>query len=492
MIHFDASIAEQIWDMKYRFKDGDGTPIDGTVEDSWHRIAGALASVESLPEKWEKVFFEALSDFKFLPAGRITAGAGTERSVTLFNCFVMGTIPDSMGGIFDMLKEAALTMQQGGGIGYDFSTIRPSGAKVRGVAADASGPLSFMDVWDSMCRTIMSAGSRRGAMMATMRCDHPDIASFITAKRDPARLRMFNVSVLVTDKFMDAVKANGPWDLIFEGEVYQTVNALELWDQIMSSTFEFAEPGVIFIDRINRANNLNYCETISATNPCGEQPLPPYGACLLGSINLARLVSKPFEKDASLNEVGMDNLVKIAVRMMDNVIDVSRFPLEAQAREAKQKRRIGLGVTGLADALLMVGLRYGSEEAALKTEQWMHQIARAAYLSSVDLAKEKGAFPLFDPQGYLSSGAMQGMIQMWVMRLKNMEFEMLCSPVLRLQAQSVFTQVTCPRVLSLFLHMLIRAKFYRKMGRVLKKRSWIMQFKCGVIRWEKQNYRITL
>ncbi|MBL6846325.1 MAG: adenosylcobalamin-dependent ribonucleoside-diphosphate reductase, partial [Planktomarina sp.] len=384
-------------------------PIDGTVEDSWHRIAGALASVESLPEKWEKAFFEALSDFKFLPAGRITAGAGTERSVTLFNCFVMGTIPDSMGGIFDMLKEAALTMQQGGGIGYDFSTIRPSGAKVKGVAADASGPLSFMDVWDSMCRTIMSAGSRRGAMMATMRCDHPDIAKFIIAKRDPARLRMFNVSVLVTDEFMDAVKANGPWDLIFEGEVYQTVNALELWDQIMSSTFEFAEPGVIFIDRINKANNLNYCETISATNPCGEQPLPPYGACLLGSINLARLVSKPFEKGASLDEIGMDNLVKIAVRMMDNVVDVSRFPLEAQAREAKQKRRIGLGVTGLADALLMVGLRYGSEEAALKTEQWMHQIARAAYLASVDLAKEKGAFPLFDPQGYLSSGAMQEM-----------------------------------------------------------------------------------
>jgi ribonucleoside-diphosphate reductase alpha chain len=308
-----------------------------------------------------------------------------------------------------MLKEAALTMQQGGGIGYDFSTIRPSGAKVKGVAADASGPLSFMDVWDSMCRTIMSAGSRRGAMMATMRCDHPDIAKFIIAKRDPARLRMFNVSVLVTDEFMDAVKANGPWDLIFEGEVYQTVNALELWDQIMSSTFEFAEPGVIFIDRINKANNLNYCETISATNPCGEQPLPPYGACLLGSINLARLVSKPFEKGASLDEIGMDNLVKIAVRMMDNVVDVSRFPLEAQAREAKQKRRIGLGVTGLADALLMVGLRYGSEEAALKTEQWMHQIARAAYLASVDLAKEKGAFPLFDPQGYLSSGAMQEM-----------------------------------------------------------------------------------
>ena len=409
MTRFAAPIAEQIWDMKYRFKQADGTPIDNTVEDSWHRIAGALASVESSPEAWEPKFFDALSDFKFLPAGRITAGAGTERSVTLFNCFVMGTIPDSMGGIFDMLKEAALTMQQGGGIGYDFTTIRPKGAKVKGVAADASGPLSFMDVWDAMCRTIMSAGSRRGAMMATMRCDHPDILDFITAKRDPARLRMFNVSVLVTDAFMDAVKSDGSWDLVFEGEVFQTMKAIDLWDQIMSSTFEFAEPGVIFIDRINKANNLSYCETIAATNPCGEQPLPPYGACLLGSINMARLVSKPFAKGANLDEAGMADLVATAVRMMDNVIDASRFPLEAQRREAEAKRRIGLGVTGLADALLMVGLRYGSEEAAAQTEIWMHQIARAAYLASVELAKEKGAFPLFDADGYLASGAMQQM-----------------------------------------------------------------------------------
>ena len=409
MTRFAAPIAEQIWDMKYRFKQADGTPIDNTVEDSWHRIAGALASVESSPEAWEPKFFDALSDFKFLPAGRITAGAGTERSVTLFNCFVMGTIPDSMGGIFDMLKEAALTMQQGGGIGYDFTTIRPKGAKVKGVAADASGPLSFMDVWDAMCRTIMSAGSRRGAMMATMRCDHPDILDFITAKRDPARLRMFNVSVLVTDAFMDAVKSDGSWDLVFEGEVFQTMKAMDLWDQIMSSTFEFAEPGVIFIDRINKANNLSYCETIAATNPCGEQPLPPYGACLLGSINMARLVSKPFAKGANLDEAGMADLVATAVRMMDNVVDASRFPLEAQRREAEAKRRIGLGVTGLADALLMVGLRYGSEEAAAQTETWMHQIARAAYLASVELAKEKGAFPLFDAEGYLASGAMQQM-----------------------------------------------------------------------------------
>ena len=409
MTRFAAPIAEQIWDMKYRFKQADGTPIDKTVEDSWHRIAGALAAVEKSPETWEPKFFDALSDFKFLPAGRITAGAGTERSVTLFNCFVMGTIPDSMGGIFDMLKEAALTMQQGGGIGYDFTTIRPKGAKVKGVAADASGPLSFMDVWDAMCRTIMSAGSRRGAMMATMRCDHPDILDFITAKRDPARLRMFNVSVLVTDAFMDAVKSDEPWDLVFEGEVFQTMKAVDLWNQIMSSTFEFAEPGVIFIDRINNANNLSYCETIAATNPCGEQPLPPYGACLLGSINMARLVSKPFAKGAKLNEEGMANLVVTAVRMMDNVVDASRFPLEEQQREAEAKRRIGLGVTGLADALLMVGLRYGSEEAAVQTESWMHQIARVAYLASVDLAKEKGAFPLFDAEGYLASGAMQEM-----------------------------------------------------------------------------------
>ena len=409
MTSFAAPIAEQIWDMKYRFKEADGTPIDKTVEDSWHRIAGALASVETSPETWKPKFFNALSDFKFLPAGRITAGAGTERSVTLFNCFVMGTIPDSMGGIFDMLKEAALTMQQGGGIGYDFTTIRPKGAKVKGVAADASGPLSFMDVWDAMCRTIMSAGSRRGAMMATMRCDHPDILDFITAKRDPARLRMFNVSVLVTDAFMDAVKSDEQWDLLFEGEVFKTMKAVDLWDQIMSSTFEFAEPGVIFIDRINKANNLSYCETIAATNPCGEQPLPPYGACLLGSINMARLVSKPFSKGAKLNEASMADLVTIAVRMMDNVVDASRFPLEAQRREADAKRRIGLGVTGLADALLMVGLRYGSEEAAVQTEAWMRQIARAAYLASVGLAKEKGAFPLFDAEGYLASGAMQDM-----------------------------------------------------------------------------------
>ena len=406
MTRFAAPIAEQIWDMKYRFKEADGTPLDGTVEDTWRRIAGALAVVEKDADHWENEFYSALEDFKFLPAGRITAGAGTARKVTLFNCFVMGTIPDSMGGIFDMLKEAALTMQQGGGIGYDFSTIRPKGALVTGVAADASGPLSFMDVWDSMCRTIMSAGSRRGAMMATMRCDHPDIEDFITAKSDAARLRMFNVSVLITDPFMDAVKTNGSWDLVFDGKVYQTVQARDLWNKIMRSTYDYAEPGVIFIDRINKANNLGYCETIAATNPCGEQPLPPYGACLLGSINLARLVKDPFETDADLDIDGLGKLVATAVRMMDNVVDASEFPLQAQAQEAQAKRRIGLGVTGLADALLMTGLRYGSDEAARQTDRWLHAIARAAYLASVELAKEKGAFPLFDAEPFLASDAM--------------------------------------------------------------------------------------
>ena len=409
MAGFFAPIAEQIWDMKYRLKAADGTPVDRTVEDTWRRIARALAAGEEEPGMWEGRFYAALEDFRFLPAGRIVAGAGTDRSVTLFNCFVMGTIPDSMDGIFEMLKEAAVTMQQGGGIGYDFSTIRPKGADVRGVAADASGPLSFMDVWDAMCRTIMSAGSRRGAMMATMRCDHPDIEEFITAKSDPARLRNFNLSVLVTDAFMEAVKVDGPWELRFGDAVYRTLEARDLWNRIMRATYDYAEPGVIFIDRINAMNNLAYCETISATNPCGEQPLPPYGACLLGSINLSRLVENAFEEDAALNEAALEDLVGTAVRMMDNVVDASRFPLEAQAREAEAKRRIGLGVTGLADALIMTGKRYGSEEAAQLTSRWLRVVARAAYRASALLAAEKGPFPLFDADAYLAGGMLAGM-----------------------------------------------------------------------------------
>ena len=768
-------ISSRIWDMKYRLKAADGTPVDRTIEDSWRRVARALASVEAEPERWEEPFYRALDGFRFLPAGRILAGAGTERQITLFNCFVMGRIADDMAAIFEHLKEAALTMQQGGGIGYDFSTLRPKGAPVKGVGADASGPLPFMDVWDAMCRTIMSAGFRRGAMMGCLRCDHPDIEAFIEAKRDPGRLRMFNLSVLVSDAFMQAVENNAPWELSFEGVVYKTVSARALWDSMIRSTYAFAEPGVIFIDRINQANNLAYCEEIFATNPCvtadswiqtsngprqvgelvgrpfdavvngavfqsdprgffptgrrrvlallteegyrlsltsnhrvcrvtrsprrtietewvearrlrpgdeilvhdhrgapgwpgphteaegyliglligdgtlkddvavlsawpgalaanggherpgacavmdaahdaartlrhradfrgwhaipgrgeyrmklgalkrlanglglrpgrkavtaamhrasaafhagflrglfdsdgsvrgdqgkgvslrlarsderllvevqrmllrlgvasrlyrsqrpearkrlpdgrgglreydggashelvisredilrfhhsigfndrdkarrleialagdrrrldrerftatvraveptgeeevfdaaipganafdanglvvhncGEQPLPPYGACLLGSINLASLVANPFEPEAALDMAALQELTATAVRMLDNAIDCSRFPIEAQRAEAAAKRRIGLGVTGLADALIMCRARYGGEPANALVDQWMHGMQRAAYLASIRLAEEKGAFPLFDAERY--------------------------------------------------------------------------------------------
>ncbi|MBI1179555.1 MAG: ribonucleoside reductase [Alphaproteobacteria bacterium] len=777
-----APISTQIWDMKYRLKGPDGTPVDKSVDDTWRRVARALAEPEAPAARaeWEERFHAALEGFRFLPAGRIVAGAGTARDVTLFNCFVMGTVPDDMNGIFDNLREAALTMQKGGGIGYDFSTLRPKGAPVKGVGADASGPLPFMDVWDAMCRTIMSAGHRRGAMMATIRCDHPDIEAFIAAKQDPGRLRMFNMSVLVTDAFIEAVRADGTWDLVFDGTVYKTMAARELWDRIMRATYAYAEPGVIFIDRINRRNNLYYCETIAATNPCvtadawvmtaegprqagdllrtpfravvdgrphrsgdegffptgrkpvlrlrteqghelrltadhpvrvatrvsrhaaelawrnagdlrpgdrvvlhdhralaawpgaygenegyllgllvgdgtlkadkavlsawpgaavacgtverpgvtavmdralaaartlphradfagwmsvagrgemrlsvaavrnlaaemgmvpggktvtpeverqssafyagflrglfdadgsvqgsqakgvsvrlaqsdlgllqavqrmllrlgiasriygarrpagprllpdgaggravhdcradhelviagdslvvfaervgfedtdnavrlrtalagyrrglnrerflatvaalepdgeedvfdvrvpgvnafdanglyvhncGEQPLPPYGACLLGSINLAALVKEPFTAEAAVDGDELDALVATAVRMMDNVIDISRFPLEQQAHEARAKRRIGLGVTGLADALIMCRSRYGSKAAIALTESWMARIRRAAYLASAELAAEKGAFPLYDADKYLAGAS---------------------------------------------------------------------------------------
>ena len=773
-----APISQQIWDMKYRLKGPSGEAVDKTIEDSWRRVATALAEAEPAErEAWQARFYEALTDFRFLPAGRILSGAGTTRKVTLFNCFVMGDIPDDMAGIFEQLKEAAITMQQGGGIGYDFSTLRPKGAPVKGVGADASGPLSFMDVWDAMCRTIMSAGSRRGAMMAVMRCDHPDIEAFIDAKREAGRLRMFNLSVLVTDAFMTAVKNDESWTLSFGGVHYKSLPARALWDKIMRATYAYAEPGVIFIDRINRLNNLYYCETIHATNPCitadswihtaegprrvgdligrpftalvdgechpsdsrgffatgrkpvfalttaeghrlrltadhplrkvtamnrdrvtwqwcpagqiapgdrvmlndhrrqphwpgqgesesegyllglligdgtlkqedavlsvwrpamavgqdqrwgvdgvmtaalaaarqlphradfqgwsevagrnewrlklralrrladgfdmapgnktvtpameeassdfcrgllrglfdcdgsvqghhgkgisvrlaqsdlallqavqrillrlgiastlyrqrrpaarrplpngrggltlydcaaqhelvisgsnlaefqarigfadqdkaarlaqllqgyrrslnrerfvaeieaidpvgeedvfdatipglhafdangllvhncGEQPLPAYGVCLLGSINLARLVDNPFTPEAALDEEGMAKLVRVAVRMLDNVIDISNYPLPQHRHEATAKRRIGLGVTGLADALILCGVRYGSPEAVRLTERWLSILRREAYLASSALAAEKGSFPLYDAEKYLA------------------------------------------------------------------------------------------
>ncbi|MCC7049396.1 MAG: ribonucleoside reductase, partial [Alphaproteobacteria bacterium] len=779
------AISQQIWEMKYRLKRPGGDPVDKTVEDSWRRVAHALAEREREPSLWRDRFFTALEHFAFLPAGRILAGAGSGRDVTLFNCFVMGTIPDDLGGIFQNLREAALTLQQGGGIGYDFSTLRPKGAPVKSLGAEASGPLSFMDVWDAMCRTIMSAGYRRGAMMATLRCDHPDIEAFIDAKREPGRLRMFNLSVLATDAFMEAVKSDAPWELTFGGTTFKSVRARELWERIMRATYAYAEPGVIFIDRINARNNLYYCETINATNPCvtadtwvqtdegprqvreligrqfvaqvngvphasggqgffptgrkpvlrlttrdghclrltadhpvlvetaatrfraqtewrkagelkpgdrvvlgnhrasavdwpgaygsaegyllgllvgdgtlksdkavisvwrprpaadgttaahgadsimaaaleatrqlphradfagwvpvagrdehrlslgavrrvalelgmapddkaiapalercsgafcraflrglfdtdgavlgsqakgvsvrlaqsdpdrlgavqrmllrlgiastiyrdrrpagarpmpdgkggqrqyhceaqhelaiandnlilfadrigfsdaakqrrleaalasykravnrerftaevlavepdgveevfdvrvpginafdangivvhncGEQPLPPYGACLLGSVNLAQLILDPFTPQARLDDERFARIVPLAVRMMDNAIDVSRFPLPEQRHEAETKRRIGLGVTGLGDALILCGARYGSEQAVRLTEGWMRALRHRAYAASIELAKEKGAFPLFDREKYLAGETVAGL-----------------------------------------------------------------------------------
>ncbi len=398
-------ISRHIWEQKYRFKSEDGGAVEGSIEESWRRVAQAVAQAEPEPlrAEWETKFYDALADFEFLPAGRVLSGAGTGRNVTLFNCFVMGRIEDDMASIFESVQEAALTMQQGGGIGQDFSTLRPKGAPVKGVGADASGPVSFMDVWDAMCRTIMSAGSRRGAMMATLACDHPDIEAFIEAKADPARLRNFNLSVLVSDAFMEAVEKDAAWNLVFNERVYRTLPARALWDKIMRSAYDYAEPGVIFIDRINSQNNLSYCETIHATNPCGEQPLPPYGACLLGSINLARLIRNPFAESAALDERRLAERVAIAVRFLDDVIDVSNFPLESQKREAQAKRRIGLGVTGLADALIFCRKRYGSGAAAKLAERWMGIIEDAAYRASAKLSEEKGAFPLYDPARFAES-----------------------------------------------------------------------------------------
>ena len=379
-----------------------------------------LLNFKPSPMVWKVDSVFGLNDPEpvYCPSVPTTGSFQLGKGVHTKNCYVMGTIPDSMGGIFDMLKEAALTMQQGGGIGYDFSTLRPKNAPVKGVDADASGPLTFMDVWDAMCRTVMSAGSRRGAMMATMRCDHPDIEAFIEAKKDPLRLRMFNLSVLVTDAFMTAVKDDAMWNLHFtnrhgERRVYKTVRAKDLWTQIMRNTYDGAEPGVIFIDRINKQNNLWYMETIAATNPCGEQPLPPYGACLLGSLNLAKFVINPFTPAADMSPKALKAAIKSAVRLLDSVIDISLFPIPEQKAEAKAKRRMGIGVTGLADALLMMGVVYGSDKAAELTEQIMKDLAIAAYEESIELAKLYGPCPatytLEQRQKFIMSGFMKNM-----------------------------------------------------------------------------------
>lgn len=366
------------------------------------RVAEALTDNKDHYTK----FNEILKEQRFLPGGRVQSAAGSYRKVTAFNCFVMQKVPDSLMGIMEVATEAAKTMQMGGGVGYDFSGIRPKGARIKSLGSQASGPVSFMGIMDAICKTIASAGHRRGAQMGCLRVDHPDIMEFITAKANSNNLTQFNISVLVSDKFMGAVKNDEPFDLVFDGRVFDTVRARSLWDAILRVNWDWAEPGVIFIDRVNEMNNLYYMEDISATNPCGEQPLPPYGACLLGSFNLTKYVYRS-GAGFSFNWSLLQHDVPYVVRAMDNVIDETIYPLPQQEQEAKNKRRMGLGVTGLGNALGALGLRYGSEDATAFTEKVLEAIANWCYMASASIAAEKGSFPAFDKEKYLKSKFVQ-------------------------------------------------------------------------------------
>ena len=388
--HFGPSlpISEEIHAMKYR-ADGE------SFKQAMARVADALKDDDS----HYRAFKDILYNQRFLPAGRVQSAMGSPRKVTPYNCFVSETIDDSMEGIMRAATQAAKTMQLGGGIGYDFSTLRPKGALIKSLESRSSGPISFMGIFDAVCKTIASAGHRRGAQMGVLRVDHPDIEEFITAKNNSTELTGFNISVGVTDAFMRAVKDGTDFDLVFEGRVYKTVDARALWDQIMRSTWDWAEPGILFIDRINKKNNLWYCETIAATNPCGEQPLPPNGACLLGSFNLVKYVrgnGTESNEPVSFDYLMLMDDVRHVVRAMDNVVDRAVYPLAAQREEAQSKRRMGLGVTGVANAIEAMGHDYGSDGFIYVFKTIMGIIRDAAYRMSIDLAIEKGPFPLFD------------------------------------------------------------------------------------------------
>jgi ribonucleoside-diphosphate reductase alpha chain len=399
-----------------------------TIGDVHRRVAWALAEAEAPEQRslWSERF-EAALECGFIPAGRIQSAAGTGLAATLINCFVQPVgdsitqVEEGHPGIYTALAEAAETMRRGGGVGYDFSRIRPRGAWVGATQSSASGPVSYMRVFDRSCETVESAGARRGAQMGVLRCDHPDVEEFVHAK-DRGDLKNFNVSVGVTDAFMAAVRDGGEVELVHRAEpgaaqkgagayrrgdgqwVYRKLPARELWDQVMRATYDHAEPGVLFLDTINRDNNLAYCEHINATNPCGEQPLPAYGCCCLGSIDLTRFVRRPFETDAAFDDSGFSQLVRTAVRMLDNVLDVTMWPLPQQQEEARRKRRIGLGFTGLGDALVMLNLRYDSEPARAMARRIAESLRDTAYDASVDLSIERGAFPLFNADLYLSGG----------------------------------------------------------------------------------------
>ena len=388
-------ISEEIHKMKYR-------SVGETYKEAMTRVSDALKDGEEHFEAFRGILY----NMRFLPAGRVQSAMGAPRRVTPYNCFVSMTIEDSMNGIMEAAANAAKTMQLGGGIGYDFSTLRPHGSLIRSLDSKSSGPMSFMGIFDAVCKTIASAGHRRGAQMAVLRVDHPDIETFIRAKNNSTELTQFNMSVGVTDEFMQAVKDDADFDLVFEGQVYRTVSASALWDDILRSTWDWAEPGILFIDRINKKNNLHYCETIAATNPCGEQPLPPNGACLLGSFNLVKYVKHNGIQSGDTATFDYEKLkadIPHVVRAMDNVVDRAVYPLPAQEKEAKDKRRMGLGVTGVANAIEALSFPYGSPEFMDTMEEIMRTIRDGCYRASIDLAKEKGPFPLYSHK-FLDSG----------------------------------------------------------------------------------------
>ncbi len=427
-----------IWDKKYRLKTKKGEPVDADIDATYRRVARALAEAEPTPEKqkyWYERFLWALRRGA-IPAGRITSNAGAlehKPATSTINCTVSGTIPDSMDGILEKVHEAGLTLKAGCGIGYEFSTLRPRGAFVAGAGAYTSGPLSFMDIYDKMCFTVSSAGGRRGAQMGTFEISHPDVKEFIRAKREDGRLRQFNLSLLITDEFMDAVARDAEWPLVFpvsekeagdldfsdpkrvvwrewpatagyvtrdDGlvacKVYSHVRARGLWDMIMTSTYDFAEPGFILIDRVNEMNNNWWCESIRATNPCGEQPLPPYGACLLGSVNLTKFVRDPFTEKARFDWEEYKEVVRVFTRMLDNVVEVNGLPLEQQRQEIMRKRRHGMGFLGLGSAMTMLRMKYGSPESCAFTEAVAREMALAGWEVALSLSEEKGPAPIMD------------------------------------------------------------------------------------------------
>ena len=436
-----------IWDKKYRLKSKIGESIDSNIDDTYKRVALAIAGVEKTRELRESCYDSFLWALRrgAIPAGRITSNAGAREhkpATSTINCTVSGTIKDSMNGILDKVHEAGLTLKAGCGIGYEFSTLRPKGAYVSGAGAYTSGPLSFMDIYDKMCFTVSSAGGRRGAQMATFDIGHPDAMEFIRAKREDGRLRQFNCSLLITDEFMRAVEVDDTWALAFpitsqeateldiddpeqvlwrewplledyvtreDGlvacKVYKTVPARRMWDMIMSSTYDFAEPGFIMVDRINEMNNNWFCENIRATNPCGEQPLPPYGACLLGSINLTRFVDQPFTEEAKFNWAEYRQVVKVFTRMLDNVVEINGLPLGKQRDEIERKRRHGMGFLGLGSTLVLLGMKYGSPESLDFTDEIAREMAMAGWQESLELAREKGPAPVMD-EDFMVTAAM--------------------------------------------------------------------------------------